>query len=261
MGVCGASHCLPTRREERLQQMTDPPPASPGTVDDRRSAVHDAVEVLQQGFLETNDLEVREDETIAAESLGFEGSDGEAFTRTDVTQQSWFYVARLLFVLSAESRGFLWPETATARRSYEVELSLDYLQDKILNATDSPEQARNSHLSTMTIHWTRLDLLFDILNGGYEDLGIEAYGYELFDPDEHPFLNTYALSNPHLAEVVFLLSTTQTDDGYERVDYSLLSPEQVVTLCEGPSEHQLRVALTDLTSSGDESDNRGGRHE
>lgn len=235
--------------------MTDPPPASPETVDDRRSAVRDAVAVLQQGFLETNDLEVCEDETIAPESLGFEGSDSEAFTRADVTQQSWFYVARLLFVLSVESRGFPWPETATARRSYEVELSLYGLQNKILNATDSPEQARNTYLSTMTIQWSRLDLLFDILNEGYEDLGIEAYGYELFDPDEHPFLSTHVISNAHLAEVVFLLSTTQTTDGYERVDYSLLSPEQVVTLCEGSPEHQLRVALADLTTNGDESDN------
>ena len=46
------------------------------------------------------------------ESLAFEGTDGDAFTRDDLIQQSWFYVARLLFVAFGESRGLLQPETS-----------------------------------------------------------------------------------------------------------------------------------------------------
>lgn len=34
-------------------------------LDNRRSAVHNATEVLQQEFLETTDFKMREDETIA----------------------------------------------------------------------------------------------------------------------------------------------------------------------------------------------------
>jgi len=67
--------------------------------------------------------------------------------------------------------------------------------------------------------------------------------------------------NVYLAEIIFLLSTTQADEGYERVDYSLLSPEQVATLCEGPSEQQLRAALTNLVNTVDESEKSGKSHE
>ena len=54
----------------------------------------------------------------------------------------------------------------------------------------------------------RLDQLFSRLCGGDESLGMNAHEYDLFDPEEHSFLSTYAVSNPHLAEVIFLLSTT-----------------------------------------------------
>jgi hypothetical protein len=234
---------------------------SPRTLDEHRSAIHDAVEVLQQGFLETNDLEVREDETITPESLCFEGTDGEVFTRADLTQQSWIYVARLLFILYAESRGFLYPETAAGRKSYEAELSLYDLQHRIIAGADSREQVRDTHLSTKKTHWMRLDLLFTILDEGDEDLGMRAYEYELFDPEKYPFLSTHPVSDPHLAEVIFLLTATPADKDYHRVDYNGLSPEQVATLCEELPERQLRVALTDLVSTVDESENPGESHE
>jgi hypothetical protein len=241
--------------------MTNHSPDSSNTGDDHQSAIHDAVGVLQQGFLKTNDLEVREDGTITPESLAFEGTDGDAFTRDDLTQQSWVYVARLLFVAFGESRGLLQPETSPNSRSYRVELSLCRLQNRLLEWTDSPKQASNTHLSIKTTQWMRLDQLFSRLYEGDDSLRMNAFGYDLFDPEEHPFLHTHVVSNPHLAEVIFLLSTTQTEDGYERVDYSRLSLEQVATLCEGAAEQQLRAALMDLVSIIDESENPGESHE
>lgn len=241
--------------------MTNHSPGSSSPSDDHRSAIHDAVGVLQQGFLETNDIEVGEDGTIPAESLAFEESVSEAFTYEDLIQQSWVYVARLLFVAFGESRGLLQPETSPNCRSYRVELSLRRLQRKLLERTDSPEQARNSHLPTLTTQWIRLDQLFSRLYEGDDSLGMNAFEYDLFDPEEHPFLRTHAVSNPHLAEVIFVLSTTQSDDGYEHVDYSTLSPEQVAALCEGASKQQLRAALTDLVSTVDESESPDECHE
>ena len=235
--------------------MTNHSPDSPSPSEAHRSAIHDAVGVLQQGFLETNDLEVREDGTITPESLALEESAGETFTRDDLTQESWVCVARLLFVAFTESRDLLQPDTEPNSRSYRVELSLFRFQSRLLEKTDSPEQARSMCLSTMTTRWKRFDLLFSILYEGYEPLGMTAHEYDLFDPEKHPFLSTHVVSNPHVAKAIFLLSTTPTEDGYEPVDYRRLNLEQVATLCEGAAEQQLRAALTDLVSTADESEN------
>lgn len=220
--------------------------------DDLQDNVFEALAILGDGFIETNDLEVTDDRTIAPESLAMDSTSGGEFTLDDLKEQSLIYLYRLMFVFYAESRDLLKPETDSNIRTYDEELSLIELRDEIVDVNDTPEDVSETYLKTTITHWQRLDTFFGIIDGGQENIGIQAYDGGLFDQDEHAFLNNHTVSNYHLAQVIFLLSTTEIDDEYTVVDYDDLETRHLGAIYEGLLEHQFRVAPSEMVAVVDD---------
>jgi hypothetical protein len=220
--------------------------------DDLQDNVFEALAILGDGFIATNDLEVTDTGTITPASLRIDGPAAEGFTLDDLKEQALIYLYRLMFVFYAESRDLLQPETTDNLRTYDAELSLIELRDEIVGLNDSPEETAATYLRRSTTHWQRLDTFFDIIDGGQENIGIQAYDGGLFDQDEHEFLNQHPVSNHHLAQVIFLLSTTKIDEAYETVDYDDLKTRHLGAVYEGLLEHQFRLASTDMVAIHDD---------
>lgn len=209
---------------------------------DLQDNVFEALTTLGEGFISTNDLVLHDDRQIDPESLNLDIQNGETFTLQDLKEHSLVFLYRLMFVFYAESRGLLQPDGAENQRTYDVELSLLKLRDDIIECGDSPDAAANTYLAESTTQWARLDTFFRIIDQGKCSIGMTAYDGGLFDRSEHSFLNSHSVSNQYLAKVIYLLSTTEEDGTYEKVDYSGLGTRHLGGIYEGLLEHQFEVA-------------------
>jgi len=197
--------------------------------EDLQDNVFTALRVLGRGFIETNDLEINPDDEESLDEL---------------KEQSLVLLYRLMFVLYAEGRGLIHPDSQSAQDEYEENFSLDALRlrihDDIGEVDDGFEDEYSERSRTM---WSRLEDLFRLIDEGEEDLGIPPYNGGLFDHEEHDFLTENEVSNRYLAEVVYRLSTTQNDEGrYVLADYADLDTRHLGSVYEGLLEHQFRIA-------------------
>ena len=209
---------------------------------DLQNHVFQALAALGEGLIDTNDLQLNDDGTIDPESLNIDVPDDESFTLQELKEQSLVFLYRLMFAFYAESRDLLQPDSTANQRTYRVELSLLELRDEILECGDTPTDAAETYLEDSTTHWARLDTFFRIIDQGKSSIGMTAYDGGLFDRSEHAFLNEHSVSNQHLAEVIYLLSTTEQDGSFEKVDYSDLGTRHLGSIYEGLLEHQFKVA-------------------
>ncbi|MFP8954997.1 Eco57I restriction-modification methylase domain-containing protein [Natrialbaceae archaeon A-arb3/5] len=196
--------------------------------EDLQDNVFTALRVLGRGFAETNDLEIEpdDDEELAA-----------------LKEQSLVLLYRLMFVLYAESRGLIHPEGGDAVAEYEENFSLNELRLEIheeIGEVDDGFEVYSEHSTTM---WSRLEDLFRLVDEGEESLGIPPYNGGLFNRDEHEFLTSHEVSNRHVAEVIYRISTTENDEGrYVLADYADLDTRHLGSVYEGLLEHQFRIA-------------------
>ncbi|EMA53191.1 Eco57I restriction-modification methylase domain-containing protein [Halococcus salifodinae] len=198
--------------------------------EDLQDNVFTALRVLGEGFVETNDLEI---DPAEEERLG------------ELKEHSLVLLYRLMFVLYAESRGLIDPDDPHAAEEYEENFSLDALRreviDEVGERADEGEFEREFS-SFSTGLWSRLEDLFALVDSGNDDLGIPAYNGGLFDEESHEFLAENEVSDRHLAEVVYRLSTTETDEGHVAADYADLDTRHLGTIYEGLLEHEFAVA-------------------
>ncbi|WP_273836513.1 TaqI-like C-terminal specificity domain-containing protein [Halococcus sp. PRR34] len=198
--------------------------------EDLQDNVFTALRVLGEGFVETNDLEI---DPAEEERLG------------ELKEHSLVLLYRLMFVLYAESRGLIDPDDPHAAEEYEENFSLDALRreviDEVGERADEGEFEREFS-SFSTGLWSRLEDLFALVDSGNDDLGIPAYNGGLFDEESHEFLAANEVSDRHLAEVVYRLSTTETDEGHVAADYADLDTRHLGTIYEGLLEHEFAVA-------------------
>nr|WP_239639448.1 TaqI-like C-terminal specificity domain-containing protein [Halobiforma nitratireducens] len=197
--------------------------------EDLQDNVFTALRVLGRGFVETNDLEIDPDDEASLDEL---------------KEQSLVLLYRLMFVLYAESRGLIHPESEDAIDEYEDNFSLDELRleihDEIGEVDDGFEEAYSEHSTTM---WSRLEDLFRLVDEGEESLGIPPYNGGLFNRENHEFLTDHEVSNRYLAEVIYRISTTENDEGrYVLADYADLDTRHLGSVYEGLLEHQFRIA-------------------
>lgn len=216
--------------------------------DDLQDNVFNALAILAEGFISTNELDLRDDEIFDPDSLNIEIPTEEEFTLEDLRKKSLIYLYRLMFLFYAESDGLLQPVSDSNVRTYNAELSLVSLRDQIVEYGDSPEDVAETYLEDINTQWDRLDTFFRYIDKGQEDVGIQAYDGGLFDRSEHLFLNNHTVSNHYLAQVIYLLSTTKTDDGYEPVDYGELQIRHLGSIYEGLLQHRLQVAPADMVA-------------
>lgn len=196
--------------------------------EDLQDNVFTALRVLGRGFVETNDL-------------GIDPADEAA--RGELKEQSLVLLYRLMFILYAESRDLINPDDPDAKAEYVENFSLDKIRQEILDARESGETFDEAYSEYSTSLWSRLQNLFALIDEGEEDLGIPPYNGGLFDKSDHEFLAANEVSDRYLAEVIYRLSTTKSDDGeYVLADYADLDTRHLGTIYEGLLEHEFRIA-------------------
>ncbi|WP_410767512.1 Eco57I restriction-modification methylase domain-containing protein [Haloferax sp. DFSO60] len=202
--------------------------------EDLQNNIYEAIRVLAEGFLDTNDNLGEDDLPLVHDS-------------------SLIYLYRLIFVLYAESEGRdLLP---TDNDIYSNSYSLNELKQTVADKRDQTQQ----HYQTFQTHlWDRLDELFVLIDQGsqgkdipQDQLYIPAYNGGLFrinpDPDdsaEAQFLATHEVDDAHLAEVIELMTRRDADegDGQVFVDYSSLDERHLGSIYEGLLEYKLDIA-------------------
>ncbi len=207
--------------------------------EDLQENIYEAIRVLAEGFLDTND--------------DLDESDLEL-----IHDSSLIYLYRLIFVLYAESEGRnLLP---TDNEIYSGSYSLNELKQTVVENRDATQQ----HYQTwQTDLWDQLEELFILIDEGSQgqgipkaDLYIPAYNGGLFrsDPDdsdsvEAQFLSNHEVGDAYLAEVIELLTRHEADEGKGKVfvDYSSLDERNLGSIYEGLLEYKLDVADEPLT--------------
>lgn len=207
--------------------------------EDLQENIYEAIRVLAEGFLDTNDDLDEDDLELIHDS-------------------SLIYLYRLIFVLYAESEGRnLLP---TDNEIYSGSYSLNELKQTVVENRDATQQ----HYQTwQTDLWDQLEELFILIDEGSQgqdipkaDLYIPAYNGGLFrsDPDdsdsvEAQFLSNHEVGDAYLAEVIELLTRHEADEGKGKVfvDYSSLDERNLGSIYEGLLEYKLDVADEPLT--------------
>ncbi|WP_417373273.1 Eco57I restriction-modification methylase domain-containing protein [Haloferax chudinovii] len=200
--------------------------------EDLQDNVFTALRVLGKGFVETNNLDIDPDDTIA---------------RNELKEQSLVLLYRLMFILYAESRHLIDPDDADRKQEYEENFSLDQLRLDILDTVGEVGSSKtfdDSYSEFSTSMWSRLQNLFSLIDAGQESLGIPPYNGGLFDEESHEFLADNDVADRYLAEVIYRLSTTETADGFVPADYADLDTRHLGTIYEGLLEHEFRIAPT-----------------
>ncbi len=189
-----------------------------GVSDDLKNRVYDALRQLIGGFLD----------------FSRNGFDQANPTLDEIQTNCLILLYRILFILYAESRDLL----PLDNRDYAMQYSLDHL------ATDIHEKLDGGidFAPGASLYWTRLQQLFTLINDGWED-HIPQYNGGLFNPQQHPFLEDYAIGDDALAQVIELL--TRTEQG-ERIAYRDLDVRHLGNIYEGLLEYQPRIASEDL---------------
>ncbi|RLM49884.1 Eco57I restriction-modification methylase domain-containing protein [Halorubrum sp. Atlit-28R] len=207
--------------------------------EDLQENIYEAIRVLAEGFLDTND-----------------NLDEEDLDR--IHDSSLIYLYRLIFVLYAESEGRnLLP---TENEIYSETYSLNDLKQVVVEKRDETQQ----HYQTwQTDLWDKLDELFVLIDQGSQgkgipkdDLYIPAYNGGLFrtDPEEDDtveaqFLSNHEVGDAYIAEVIELLTRHEASEGQGKVfvDYSSLDERNLGSIYEGLLEYKLDVADEPLT--------------
>lgn len=190
--------------------------------------------MLGCGLVETNDLEFDPDDEAGLEAL---------------KEHSLVILYRLLFVCYAESRGVIRPREITASPASAEPVSLDALRLEIYAEVGPAGVGFDAYSERSTRMWNRLEDLFQSIDEGDEGLGIPPYNGWLFDRERHPFSTDHEVSDRHLAEVIYLISTTERDAGGNvLVDYAALDTRHLGTVYETLLAHQFRIAPEQYTA-------------
>ncbi|MDR9432068.1 MAG: N-6 DNA methylase, partial [Natronomonas sp.] len=213
--------------------------------EDLQDHVFTALRVVGEGFVETNDLAIDPDDDAALSEL---------------KEQSLVLLYRLMFVLYAEARGLIHPEGPRAESEYRENFSLEQIREEIYEAVegasdvDEGDAFEREFSAYSTGIWASLGNLFDLIDSGNEDLGIPPYNGGLFDDDKHEFLAEHGVSDRHLAEAIYRVSTTgsETGDGDVLADYADLDTRHLGSIYEGLLEHQFKIAPEDMAAVADD---------
>lgn len=188
---------------------------------------HDRVRQWQQ--TQENSLPV--DQYLASDDL----------LRT-IYEESLALLYRLLFLFYAESRDLLPMHDELYRETY----SLEALRDDIISMHDDPDPRRFFSQGTTDLDG-RLRELFRLVNAGFANL-IPAYNGGLFEPEQHPFLETFRVGDYYLARAIDLLSRTRPQsgpargEGRKKVTYRDLDVRHLGEIYEGLLEYSAHIA-------------------
>ncbi|HEX4956406.1 MAG TPA: N-6 DNA methylase [Thermoanaerobaculia bacterium] len=131
---------------------------------------------------------------------------------------------RLIFLLVAEERDLLAPETADpkAKQRYQDH----YSARRLRNLAGRLRGTAHGDL------WQGLKLVFRLLDGGCPELGLPALGSFLWSPRATPDLDEAELSNGALLEAFRALAWAQEESRRRPVDWRNLGPEELGSVYE-----------------------------
>lgn len=203
--------------------------------EDLQDNVFTALRVLGEGFVESNDLGIDPDDDEAMEEL---------------KEQSLVLLYRLMFLLYAEGRGLIHPEGPHAQQEYQENFSLEQIRKNIYDEVAETGDFDAEYSEHATKLWSQLQDLFDLVETGNDDLGIPPYNGGLFDDERHEFLAEHEVSDRHLAEVIYRISTTESEQngGDVLADYADLDTRHLGSIYEGLLEHRFRIASEDMAA-------------
>ena len=185
-----------------------------------RDQVFDAVPLIATGLLEEGE---RDDEAL-----------GQAFSNSLVI------LYRLLFCLYAESRELL-PINHVPYAYYGLAR-----QRERVNAAESGGSSRSHQI------FNDLEILFQLVDEGDEDLGINQYNGGLFSEAAHPWLTGRSVPDPLMRQALNALFAINDDN----IDYRDLSIRHLGTMYEQLLACRLEVEDGSLVLGGAE-----GRHD
>jgi hypothetical protein len=163
-------------------------------------------------------------------------------------QLSLVFLYRLLFIMYAEDRALL---PYRVNRTYTKNHALARHR---LTIADTLERARlgqdNDYTRDSYAIWEDLTTLFDLINVGQRHYGVAPFNGGLFEPDQHPELERWAISDWYLARVIDHLGRApdRTHNSIEafRVDFRDLTIKHLGTIYEGLLEARPFYATRDV---------------
>jgi len=203
--------------------------------DDLKDNVYWAMKRIAEGF-------------INQKSNRLENPDAETLAR--VQNSTMILLYRFLFLLYAEGKGLLDLRDQRYREYY----SFHHIKHFIAETQDGPAHQRFDTVKSSI--QGDLKVLFKLVDEGSESFGIPkaeyyipAYNGGLFDPEKHPDLEHWEISDKYLADAIDLLSRSKPKDGHrDFVDYSTLEIRNLGSIYEGLLEYKLKKAELDLVA-------------
>ena len=201
--------------------------------DDLKDNVYWAMKRIAEGF-------------INQKSNRLDNPDAETLAR--VQNNTMILLYRFLFLLYAEGKGLLDLRDQRYREYY----SFHHIKHYIAETQDGPAHQRFDTVKSSI--QGDLKVLFKLVDQGSESFGIPkseyyipAYNGGLFDPEKHPDLEHWEISDKYLADAIDLLSRSKLkDDHRDFVDYSTLEIRNLGSIYEGLLEYKLKKAESDL---------------
>jgi hypothetical protein len=207
--------------------------------EDLRQRVFTLVEILANGFAERPENEIG-DSNLAR-----------------LYDSSLIFLYRLLFILYAEGRQLLPVEPKS--RKYYKQLSLARLVTPLKNFSEYDSRTR-------TRLYEEIRELCHLINGTDEkknaEFSVPRYNGGLFDPNRHPFLEKWRVSDAVLSEVLRgLMFNPQPNRDEptlptETVDFGDLRVQQLGSIYEGLMEHHFHRDQDTLKLVADKAERR-----
>jgi len=201
---------------------------------DLRANVIKAIETLGNGFLDTKLLtELRNDDAKAQKYY----------------EEILKIVYRIVFMLYAEQRGILGGDgsaTDSGHDLYLEEYSITALREQALKNKFSPASISN----TLNDLWKGLQITFEILKTGEDELGVYAYNGRLFDIGLDEYTTTNNISNGDLLEAVRCLTLTDVNKTAQRISYADLSVEEIGSIYESLLDYAPKITDSAIEIDG-----------
>ncbi len=200
---------------------------------DLRDNAYRALEQLILGFFAANP--------------GLDAADADQ--RAQVYRHSLYLLYRLLFLFYGESRALLPMGNPLYKEAYSLQ--------RLARQIDSQRGQMDKLPASGRRYWNRLGELFRLISGIdsqlNDDLGVPRYNGGLFDPEQHPFLENYAIGDRYLAQAIDYLAYRRVREdgrfrGYQAVDYRTLDVRQLGSIYEGLLEYKVAIAAEEMVT-------------
>lgn len=149
----------------------------------------------------------------------------------EVREAALILLYRLLFILYAEDRDLL-PVREARYDDYS-------LREKVRLDVKKRKDAGDVFSATAARYWATLDDLCRAIDAGDASIGLPPYNGGLFNRDRTPLLASIRLGDALIANVIDVLSFTQSDGQRHYINYRDLSVQQLGSIYERLLEHEL----------------------